>query len=854
MAQERAPLPYIKPQSLGLQGKQAHRHMLLSAPSGFGKTALARHLSESRCGETFWCQLLGRNEGMWLLHRIIRCFSLEGIRVTNKAFDQALLECIEAIEARLNDCSRPLVVFDGLDELTQEQQINLLHLLDAIAPLCQLILTMRTDQALLRDWFVAHQGQLISEQELMFSPQECAAQGVIDKSLSEDEAAIYCWPLAHVIALQNNDPECHQAALNAFSLKLLSPLDDDARLVLYSAAFAPAFDVEYLVKVTANSEAPEILKSLLGLGFFQEVSPKQFLLKAIYRAGVRHEFQYLAWNTRKAMKKRAAVYWARTGQHEQALGFCVQFQLWEACVEVLHLVAEQFIYSGRFEDMHKWFEALPPEYIDSDPLLMVYRVWCFPEYQKINGSDVYLQQVEQMLAPDMHTRKHRHWLKANVHLSALRAYICRISGDYQGAVENAQSAVSYASEGAPAMLSRLYTTIGQDLYLKGEVVAATASLSQAMALGKQYKKHHDVVIAVGYTVAALELSGRFSQAIALFNETMNWFAESGFMKTDGARILNDPLTDAYRETFQFAEALERSDNMVRFCEETTPALHHLTTYMRRYRLAVSRDDAREACHAIAQAEAFRDILGVSWAFGWAPVSAMRAEYEIRFGDLRRADAYFKERESLLLDNQSFSTECERLIYALWLEKKGKYKEARKQLLIIRDAAAGDQRFYQVIKAEVQLALLVYERDPASALLHMRDAIRSVPEGEQLIGVFLWHGKSVLPLLEQVGTQLYQDLDGLRLVKEIRQHARQRWPEGRSGSVLDVLSERQITILKLLVNGDQDKVIARKLDISPGTVKTHLRAIYRKLDCNNRSQAVSIAMEEGLLLLDHQAAH
>ena len=856
MAQERAPLPFITPESLDLPALHQARHILVSAPPGFGKTRLAWHLSDAHTGDTFWCQLLGRNDDLWLLHRIVRCFSLEGMRLSGKSLDQALLDCIEATEARLRDSDMPLVVFDGLDELNRDQQINLLHLLDAIAPLCRFILTGRTEYPLLREWFVARGGLVPGEKELLFSADECRELAPCTESDSRDTSALYCWPQAYAIARaarEKQDNGFQQAALNAFSLQLLSRLSEASRLVLYSAVLAGEFDVEYLVEVTANPDAPELLKTLLGDGFFREEPAQRFSLKPHYRQGVRHEFQYLAWNTRKTLKKRAALYWARCGQYERALGFCVNFQLWDACVEVLHQVAEQFITSGRFEEMHKWFEALPSEHIDTDPLLMVYRVWCFPEYQKINGSDVYLNQVEHMLASDARIKKHPHRLKANVHLSALRAYICRISGDYHGAVNHAQSAVTFAGEGYPSMLSRLYTTIGQDHYLRGDVVAAIASLSQAMALGKQYKKHHDVVIALGYTVAAMELNGRFSRAIELFNDTMTWFEESGFTKTEGAQILNDPLTDAYRETFQFARAMACSDNMVRFCQETTPALHHLTTYMRRYRLAVSRCDTAEACRAIAQAESYRDILGVSWAFGWAPVPAMRAEYEIRFGSLHRADAYFQEREAALLEDKSFATECERFIYALWLEKKGNVDKARHELLLIRDAATADQRYSQLIKAEVQLALLVFDRDPASALLHLRDAIRCVPEGEQMIGAFLWHGKRVLPLLEQVGAQLYQDLDGLRLLKEIRRQAGELWPDNNSGSALDVLSDRQITILKLLVNGDQDKVIAKKLDISPGTVKTHLRAIYRKLGCNNRSQAVSMAMEEGLLLLEHQAA-
>lgn len=62
-----------------------------------------------------------------------------------------------------------------------------------------------------------------------------------------------------------------------------------------------------------------------------------------------------------------------------------------------------------------------------------------------------------------------------------------------------------------------------------------------------------------------------------------------------------------------------------------------------------------------------------------------------------------------------------------------------------------------------------------------------------------------------------------------------------------LSPRQLDVLKLLINGKSNKVICRELDLSESTVKTHLAAIFRRLDVNSRTQAVVAAARLGLRL-------
>lgn len=61
-----------------------------------------------------------------------------------------------------------------------------------------------------------------------------------------------------------------------------------------------------------------------------------------------------------------------------------------------------------------------------------------------------------------------------------------------------------------------------------------------------------------------------------------------------------------------------------------------------------------------------------------------------------------------------------------------------------------------------------------------------------------------------------------------------------------LSAREIQVLVLLADGAPNKVIARALDISVHTAKFHVASILSKLGATNRTDAIVMAMREGLV--------
>jgi two-component system, NarL family, response regulator len=63
-----------------------------------------------------------------------------------------------------------------------------------------------------------------------------------------------------------------------------------------------------------------------------------------------------------------------------------------------------------------------------------------------------------------------------------------------------------------------------------------------------------------------------------------------------------------------------------------------------------------------------------------------------------------------------------------------------------------------------------------------------------------------------------------------------------------LTSREIEVLKLVAGGNSNKLIAKALTISEGTVKSHVKKIIGKLAARDRTHAVTLSLRRGILQL------
>jgi DNA-binding NarL/FixJ family response regulator len=63
-----------------------------------------------------------------------------------------------------------------------------------------------------------------------------------------------------------------------------------------------------------------------------------------------------------------------------------------------------------------------------------------------------------------------------------------------------------------------------------------------------------------------------------------------------------------------------------------------------------------------------------------------------------------------------------------------------------------------------------------------------------------------------------------------------------------ISPRELEVLSLMAGGKRNKEIAGELSIAEDTVKMHVRNIFSKLQVNDRTEAVTVALRRGIIHL------
>jgi len=180
--------------------------------------------------------------------------------------------------------------------------------------------------------------------------------------------------------------------------------------------------------------------------------------------------------------------------------------------------------------------------------------------------------------------------------------------------------------------------------------------------------------------------------------------------------------------------------------------------------------------------------------------------------------------------------------------------ARHQMKIVGLAANGRQAVEMYLALLPDVMLLDLRLPDQSGFDVVRTILKSHPDGRIIILSSAQGDASIYTAISLgVKGYLLKGIDGATLAEQVRHvvaGGRSLSPEAAEKLSQYItsgkLSDREVEVLGLISQGKSNKEIAELLFVTDNTVKMHVKKILLKLHANDRTQAVVIAIQRGLL--------
>ena len=176
--------------------------------------------------------------------------------------------------------------------------------------------------------------------------------------------------------------------------------------------------------------------------------------------------------------------------------------------------------------------------------------------------------------------------------------------------------------------------------------------------------------------------------------------------------------------------------------------------------------------------------------------------------------------------------------------------------VVAAAASGEEAVALFCSHRPDVTLMDLQLPGMSGVEAIR-AIRAEESTARIIVLTMYHGDEDIYQALQAGATTYLTKEALSdelvpMLREVNAGGRPIPPKVAAvlatRALQPTLSTREIEVLQLLAKGMRNKEIAGALGISEQTAKVHVKHLLAKLQVNDRTAAVSVALERGFIHL------
>jgi LuxR family maltose regulon positive regulatory protein len=377
---------------------------------------------------------------------------------------------------------------------------------------------------------------------------------------------------------------------------------------------------------------------------------------------------------------------------------------------------------------------------------------------------------------------------------------------------------------------------------------------QTIALSRSTDNMHLVMLSFSHLARMQSVQGRLHQAAETYREATGlcrpatqFAQESTIPPSPLLGMVYVGLGDVLYEWNE----LQRAQANLRQGIDLAEPWHNWETlvpgYLTLARLHAAQGDWTGAVQTLAGLADRLPPLQSPW--GMPLIRAHQAQIALWQGDLESAAAWVRQTGLTVDGDLAYTSEPEAIILARVLVGLGRLDDALRLGERLLAAAEAGERSGRVIELLViQSLALQAQGKPEAALVALERALM-LAEPEGYVRVFVDEGLAMGTLLQQAAVHGMAPDYVRRLLPALGAATAARRPPTATDanlSLVEPLSQRELEILRLVVEGLSNREIAERLVLAVGTIKAHVHSIYGKLGVQGRVQAIVRAGELNLL--------
>lgn len=862
---------------LHLDDGLSRRLTLVSTPPGFGKTTLLSSWASRLEIPAAWISL---DEGDNDLSRFLE-YLTAAVRGVDAGAGEPIPPFLQSTRERaqrvltglLNrlagQTTHSILILDDY-HLIQEEGVHkaLLYFLEHLPPTMHLVISSRADPPfpLAR---MRGRAEVIElrQDDLRLTAEETAAflsQTMRINLAPEDiqtladctEGWIAGMQLAAVSMRRDEDPARWIHTIGSGNRYILDYLmdevwrrqPDDVRTFLLRTSLVDRFSVDLCNTLTGGDNGRSMLERLENSNLFitpLDAERTWYRYHRLFADLLRHRLRQERPSDIPGLHRAAAAWFEGKGLIEEAIEHCLSVGEYEKAVQLIQDSAEENLARGTVITFLHRLDQIPIETLNRHPLLCIYQAWAFIQSGRAAAdAEARLQAAEHNDPGGITAAK----------ATAVRALVQYIRGDFPLSIRLAEQALEGIREDSILLWSIAALSLGSSRLAEGDTEEGLRVYAE---IARRAEKAGNAVLAAMALVGSAKLwirRGKLHQGYSLARKALELGTDTQGKQTPAAGLAFIVLGELHREWNDLAAAekeILQGISLVRHWSEA----RLVDASLIQARIRFSRGDwngVRETLKEARQAASHTRITEVD---DFA-VDMQQAQMDLAQGDRDKVQRWIRERnvekdhgpadvQKRGNPDDLHMRKYEHLVLARFYISRNQISKALSLLDAWLPELERQQRMDLVLQILVLKALAWQAAGDLSTACSQLQQSLKISESESYIRLFADEGIPMVRLLREMAARGLSSEYTERVLAACAPVETVKAGRPKPGS-MEMLSRREMEVLRLIADGLSNLEIAKRLTLSPGTVKVHTRNIYDKLGVKSRTQALAKAKAAGLL--------